>query len=179
MNWTRRKFLNSSVAGIASPALIPAHNLSPTGAGKSGEPFTSEEQATLKAAIDEIIPAGDGMPSASEAGGFVYLEALARAEPDIGRQIRQCLESLNSQGAFDRLTPEARVRVLKAHEESAPQTFALFRDWVYESYYTQPTVWRLIGYELYPTDHAGPHMKPFDENVLTEMRKRPKFYREV
>ncbi|MGA8597283.1 MAG: hypothetical protein WB676_21425, partial [Bryobacteraceae bacterium] len=97
----------------------------------------------------------------------------------IGKEIRKCLSSLNGKDPFDRLSPEARVSVLKAYEESAPQNFALFRDCVYESYYTQPSVWRLIGYELYPTDHPGPHMKPFDENVLTEMRKRPKFYREV
>ncbi|MFZ0590501.1 MAG: gluconate 2-dehydrogenase subunit 3 family protein [Bryobacteraceae bacterium] len=177
MNWTRRKFLNSS---LAAPALISVSDLSRANPASAGEALTSEEQATLKAAIDEIIPAGDGMPSASEAGGVAYLVALARTESGgIGKEIRKCLSSLNGKDPFDRLSPEARVSVLKAYEESAPQNFALFRDCVYESYYTQPSVWRLIGYELYPTDHPGPHMKPFDENVLTEMRKRPKFYREV
>ncbi|MGA8596248.1 MAG: hypothetical protein WB676_16155, partial [Bryobacteraceae bacterium] len=75
MNWTRRKFLNSS---LAAPALISVSDLSRANPASAGEALTSEEQATLKAAIDEIIPAGDGMPSASEAGGVAYLVALAR-----------------------------------------------------------------------------------------------------
>jgi Gluconate 2-dehydrogenase subunit 3 len=176
MKWTRRKFLNSS---LAAPALVSVADLARTNPATAGGPLTPEEQATLKAAIDEIIPAGDGMPSASEAGGVAYLVALVKNESGIGGEVRKCLASLNSKGPFDRLSPEARISILKAHEESAPQNFALFRDCVYESYYTQPGVWRLIGYQLYPTDHTGPHMKPFDEGVLTEMRKRPKYYREV
>ena len=43
----------------------------------------------------------------------------------------------------------------------------------------QPQIWKLIGYEFYPTDHQGPHMKPFDESVLAEVMKKPKFYREA
>ena len=80
---------------------------------------------------------------------------------------------------FDQIDRESRIELLAALEKNSPRIFAMLRDSTYESYYTQPRIWKLIGYEFYPTDHAGPHMKPFDEAVLTEMRKRPKFYREA
>ena len=53
------------------------------------------------------------------------------------------------------------------------------RDLVYEAYYTQPRVWKLIGYEFNPTNEAGPHLKPFDESVLAQVKKMPRRYREV
>jgi hypothetical protein len=57
--------------------------------------------------------------------------------------------------------------------------FKVLRDFTYEAYYLQPKVWKLIGYEFHPTNERGPSMKPFDESALGEVRKRPRYYREV
>jgi hypothetical protein len=64
-------------------------------------------------------------------------------------------------------------------KRTAPKCFSTLRDSVYEAYYIQPQVWKLIDYEFYPTDQPGPRMKPFDEAVLAQVRKLPKLYREV
>jgi hypothetical protein len=143
--------------------------------------FDEHERAMLLAAMDEIIPAGDGMPAASEAGGIAYLERIASQDAAVAVEIRNSVEALltSSEQPFHRLPHEARVTALQTLESHKPNEFAHLRDYVYESYYTQPRVWKLIGYEFYPTDRPGPHMEPFDETILDDVRKRPKLYREA
>jgi hypothetical protein len=140
----------------------------------------------LRVAMDTIIPATDGMPSANAAGGVRYLERLAQSEPVIKRKLEGSLNALNQvslkffNSEFSALPPEKRVESLKQLEsQAAPELFADLRDSVYESYYTQPLVWKLIGYEFYPTNHHGPHMNPFDETVLSQVKKMGQLYREV
>ena len=85
----------------------------------------------------------------------------------------------NHRKQFASLASEQRVEILRAYERQSPEEFAALRDLVYEAYYTQPRVWRLIGYELHPTNESGPHVKPFDEAVLAQVKKMPRRYREV
>jgi hypothetical protein len=184
MKWTRRKFINSSVGGMATAStLISAGEIART----AREPkLSATHEAVLKTAVDEIIPARDGMPSASEVGGVDYLATLMHKEPDgIGKEIREALAALNELSkqhggsSFDQLEADHRVSVLKNLESSSAHRFTMLRDSVYEAYYTNPKVWRLIGYELFPTDHAGPQMKPFDAQILSTVRNKPKYYREA
>jgi hypothetical protein len=171
-DWTRRHFLNASVA--AAPLLITSIEAAP---------HTETKHASLQAVIDEIIPSGNGMPSASEVGGVAYIEKLMIDEPAMGRVIEECLTILNgnasSPDAFSKLPQPDRVATLKELERSSAARFALLRDSVYEAYYTRPQVWKLIGYELFPTDHSGPHMKPFDRSAIDIVSKKPRYYREA
>jgi hypothetical protein len=184
MRWTRRRFIDSSVEATAAiSALVSVKAIA------RAVPVTelsSGDEAVLKAAMDEIIPAGDGMPSASEVGGVKYLTMLIHEEPDgIGKEIRVALAALNEfskqhgGSSFERLEADDRISVLKNLESSSSHSFTMLRDSVYEAYYTNPKVWRLIGYELFPTDHAGPQMKPFDEKILSTVRNKPTYYREA
>jgi hypothetical protein len=185
MKWTRRNFLATGLASTASPSLVFEIEAAPAKRGPSVGTLTENETRTLKAAIDEIIPTSDRMPSASDAGGVAYISKLVEHEPTVSSDLRRSLVALDNSASekfkkpFDQIDRESRIELLAALEKNSPRIFAMLRDSTYESYYTQPRIWKLIGYEFYPTDHAGPHMKPFDEAVLTEMRKRPKFYREA
>ena len=185
MNWTRRDFLATGLASTASPSLVLEIEAAPAKRDPSVGTLTESETRTLKAAIDEIIPASDGMPSASEAGGVDYIRKLVEQEPTMSGDLRRSLAALDKSASekfkkpFDQIDRESRIELLASLEKSSPHVFAMLRDSTYESYYTQPRIWKLIGYEFYPTDHSGPHMKPFDEAVLAEMHKRPKFYREA
>jgi len=174
---TRREFLATSAGTVAVVASIqPARALV----------FTEDERATLSAAMDEIIPAAEAMPSATEAGGLDYLERTIPSLPRLLDQFRQGLAALDARSRessgqpFTKLPQAGRVQVLNALErDNSSGFFALLRDFTYEAYYTRPEVWRRLGYEPHLTDHPGPHMKPFDESVLSEVRKRGKLYREV
>ncbi len=125
------------------------------------------------------------MPSAVEAGGLAYVAELMQHEPDMAKQFSHALESLEAfsmrrfERPFTQLGEEERVAALEHLEQDAPPQFAVLRDTVYESYYTQPAIWKLIGYVPYPADHQGPHLKPFDEALLADVRKRAKLYRDA
>ena|ERR1700685_3037730 len=172
MHWSRRRFLATTAAVPLIAIETRAH---------VSNAFNERERAVLLAAMDEIIPASNGMPAASEAGGVAYLERIASEDAVVAEEIRNALAALrnSSEQPFDRLDHDARVAALKTLESRDPIQFAHLRDYTYESYYTQPKVWKLIGYEFYPTDHPGPHMEPFDESILADVRKKPKLYREA
>ena len=170
MNLSRRGFLSASAAA-------PLINI-------TAQQTVSEEPA-LRLVMEAIIPAGDGMPSAIEAGGLAYVAQLMQHEPDMAKQLRHALGSLEAFGmrrfdrSFTQLGEQDRISALEDLERDALPQFTLLRDTVYESYYTQPAIWKLIGYVPYPADHSGPHLKPFDESLLADVRKRAKLYRDA
>ena len=163
MNWTRRKFMASS----AGATLVT--QIRPVAAAPAALDATIQDR--LRAIMDEIIPRQGNMPSASEAGGVAYFSALKQAEPAVAAGILAALDKI------DHSSPP--IEALKQLEKQDPAQFAVLRDFVYEAYYTQPQVWKLIGYQFYATDHKGPHMQPFDEAVIARVRTKPKLYREA
>lgn len=190
--WTRRKFLKASLQGsiavgsgsIAGLTAAPVRDELP-----KRKPFSAglspKQLGVLRAAMDEIIPASDEMPAASQIGGVEYLDQLCRRSIGIRKDLDDSLAALDSlsQKKLDKHFPSLshleRVEALQELEKAAPESFSSLRDAVYEAYYLQPRVWKLIDYEFYPTNQAGPHMKPFDEAALSKVRKLPKSYREV
>ncbi len=190
--WTRRKFLETGLKGsVVVGSGVAAGTLRATRAAatpKTSAPvsgFGQAQRELLHAVLDQIIPAGDGMPAASEVGGVEYLDRLASQTPEIKRDLEKSLTALQELASrqsgkdFTALSPADRVETLKKLEKQQPEAFGSLRDYVYESYYTQPKIWKLIGYEFYPTNAAGPKMNPFDESVLAKVKMIPKLYREV
>jgi len=183
--FTRRRFLETA---LAAPAVIGV--AAEVKEGQTVEPPVSaalgaRHRASLRAAMDEIIPAGDGMPAASAVGGLEYLERVSLKELPIRADLQQALDALarwsemKFHADFPSLSPAQRFETLTELEAGMPEVFAKLRDLVYESYYTQPAIWKLIGYEFHPTNEPGPHLKLFGESVLAKVRKLPKLYREV
>jgi len=185
---SRRSFLRVGLAGslaIRSGAMVGSSVVAIEPETTSSDRADSDKHDFLRAVIDEIIPAGNGMPAASEAGVLAYLDHLADQNPDFGKTLDQSLGSLEelSQSQLHKkflwLATAQRVQILQRMERLHPETFSLLRDYTYEGYYTQPKIWSLMGYEFKPTNGAAPHMKPFDDSVLDQVRKKPKYYREV
>lgn len=172
---TRRVFLRASAA---APVLIGA--IQP-----AAHALAQSVPGTLKNVMDLMIPASDGMPSASEAGGLSYLRSLMDHDKDVAADIGKCLAVVDafSERSFTRpftqLEKYDQIAVLKDVENSASGVFDALRAYIYESYYTQPAIWKLIGYDLYPTDRLGPHLKPFDDSLLETVRNMPKLYRDA
>lgn len=183
--WTRRTFLETSLAGTLVWRGASAVKLAASPAARAEGPLTPAERKALRAVMDEIIPAADGMPAASEVGGEEYLSRLAGRNAGVREDLKQSLDRLNrmSKTGFGeglaRISRLQRVAVLQDFEHQDANLFAALRDHVYEAYYTQPRVWKLIGYEFYPTNASGPQMKPFDDSALAAVRKKPRHYREV
>ena len=190
---SRRFFLKASLESslalgtLSMAALVAAAPITiVTPQGLPSSSIDPRLKDLLRAAMDTIIPAAEGMPSASAVGGVGYLEQLAQSDPLIRSKLEQSLKALDEvslkflKSGFSSLPQSRRIEALKRLESQSPlELLADLRDYVYESYYTQPQVWKLIGYEFYPTNHQGPHMKPFDATALTQVKKMGKLYREV
>ena len=125
------------------------------------------------------------MPSASTVGVVEYITALTTQNPSIRKTLflnlnqLQILSQTKFKASFPRLTPKQRVSVLQLMEQQQLASFSSLRDYTYEGYYTQPKVWKLMGYDFKPTNGGAPRMKPFDEAALAQVRKKPKYYREA
>ncbi len=188
--WTRREFLGATLVTTASIGVVGVDSLivdGSIGVKKRIFPtFDSNVRQLLRAAMDEIIPSNDGMPAASQVGGMEYLERIAAQDLQLRHEFDEGLATLDRvsrtqfKEGFMRLSPDQRVRALSELETTAaPGFFRVLRDYVYEAYYLQPEVQKLIGYEFYPFQKPVPLIKPFDETVLAKVRKMPKLYREV
>ncbi len=181
-SWSRRKFVG---AGLVAPLVFGKARALGQTASRGPRPLSPAMLDDLRAAVDEIIPAVDGMPAASEVGSIEYLTSVASRDSAFRAALEDSLEGLRRAARerfgrpFARLAPADRVEALRIFERDHSSSFANFRDDIYESYYTNQRVWKEIGYQFYPTNQAGPHMKPFDESVLANVGKKPRYYREV
>jgi hypothetical protein len=132
--YSRRQFL--ICAGVAllpicfqGPAKFNVHPAANTPMG-----FQAVELDTLAAIMDEMIPAGDGMPAASLAGGPQYLQYLgwqySVIQQEIGNFLRKVTQTSSDmfRQDFRKLSPRQRVQILASIEKSeSPLTSACRR----------------------------------------------------
>lgn len=199
--FSRRRFLQQSAKSSVLALSVGSiwAEVQKAGSAKPRSIFPAAYRENLRAAADEIIPAADGMPAASQVGAVNYIEIVLAKVPKLKKQVQAALTQLDTHAqslfkqSFAKVSSAEKVELLRAFQAqserpksggtlyaSAPTNlFATLRDLVYEAYYTSPKVWPLLGYKFHPTNDAGPDMKPFDDTILAEIRKRPKNYREV
>ena len=184
--WTRRKFIQTSILSqiaISSGLLSQLYSCAPD--DKLEKVLSASLQKILKAAMDVIIPAGEGMPSVSEAGGHNYLLNLLVQLPDQAKQLSFDLTGFNNlcndkfNKDFTEITPDERTSLLKQQEKDNATFFNQLLNFTYESYYLSPQVWKLIGYEPHPTMSSGPLMEAFDERLLERVRMLPSIFKDI
>src|ERR1700736_5714584 len=121
MKWTRRKFLRASTAApIVAPAALDLVTRIESAPGNTSwsRALSEQERNVLHAAMDEIIPASDARPAASDAGGLPYLDRIAAEDADVAGEMRGCLAALDKcsqqmfEKAFDQLDRQARISAL-------------------------------------------------------------------
>ncbi len=179
--WTRRKF---SKAALSAQALLSMGLLNFTACTPGNDrelPQTSLKEILVKA-LDTIIPSTETMPAASELGGVDYIYSVLADYEDLKTPFQQILSDLNAAARklagkeFSKLDTTKCTEIMKAFETAESQSFGVLKNFAYESYYTNPKVWELIGYEPYPTLSAGPKMDPFDPALLRRVQDLPPFY---
>ena len=183
--WSRRKFSKAALSLqvlAGAGALNIATACAPQDDSKDGAVLESSLQKILKMAMDEIIPKSKEMPSASEVGGVEYILGILEENPDLISAFEHVLTSLDIQSNetvndnFVNLDSEKRISVLKDYERNKAELFTVLKEFVYEGFYINEKVWKLIGYEPYPTLTAGPEMEPFDEKLLDRVKQMPPIY---
>jgi Gluconate 2-dehydrogenase subunit 3 len=147
---------------------------------QSAEPsagFGRQELKLVAAAMDEVIPGSDRMPSASAAGGVAYLQLLGWQYDNISKDIGAFLHVLQkaseeeSSIGFADLERQRRVALMKRIEKSDPKLFSSFVTYVYEAYYTRPQVQGLLSCSILPVAADD------DESLLAPVRKLAPLYR--
>ena len=182
---TRRRFVDGTVRLALFTPLIHLEAL--TAAGQTGTPFRAVDRRTLRAAADVIIPARRRMPAASAVGAVRYIERIAAADRAVDDLLRNGLRVIAAHAEatqdirFEQLTIEQQTQVL-AHVETTntPANFVgTLRDLVYEAYYTQPDVQKLIGYSFRSGRRRTAPVTPFDEQLVARVRQQKPIYRQV
>jgi len=91
--WNRREFLTQMSLVVMLPRGLAAQE-SQTATSKVGTDLSPDHLQVLAAAMDEIIPKGDGMRSATDAGGLEYLQYLGWQYQNIEREMAAFLEKI-------------------------------------------------------------------------------------
>ncbi|MFC2148872.1 gluconate 2-dehydrogenase subunit 3 family protein [Bacteroidota bacterium] len=186
--WSRRRFTKAVISAqtlIASGALMLPLACKETEKTEGKSALDSSQQDTLGFAMDEIIPANEKMPSASEIGGVSYVIKILEELPDLSPLFISLIDKIEDQSlqqsnsGFSKLNNVKRITVLTTIEQTEPELFKILKDFTYESYYTNKAVHELISYEPYPTGTSGPEMEPFDEKLLDRVKNSPSMYTKI
>ena len=145
--------------------------------------FTEDQLKLLSAVLNRIIPPGGQLPGAGDLEVGDFIEGTASKENGLRRLFTEGLASLEiiasqeDAGEFQGLTGAAQDAVLQVVEKQHPTFFAELVRQCYNGYYTNPTIFDLIGYSQ--SDPQGYQPLPFDENLLEPQRRREPFWRQV
>jgi hypothetical protein len=118
--------------------------------------LTETQQRTLRAAVDRIVPADDGLPGALDAGAFDYL--LGQFERDLTAVVPLYKEGLDAldiaaQAAhngtpFADLGAAERDALLTVLDDAHSPFFRLLCEHSQESYYISPLAWEVVGWKV-------------------------------
>jgi len=183
-NWSRRRFSKAIISAqllLASGALTLPLACAKTKKSENDSVLDNSQQETLKFAMDEIIPANDKMPSASEVGSVSYALKIVEELPDLIPLFEGLIAQIDelSNHNFTTINKDERITILKTIEGNNPKLFKVLKDFTYESYYTNEKVYELIEYETHPTGTMGPKMEPFDEKLLNRVKNLPSMYTKI
>lgn len=135
----------------------------------NGDAFNRQERELLAALADVLIPAGDEMPSASQAGvADVWLDAVLAARPDLAGGLKSLLAKAHDRNAQD------FVANLQAND---PGAFDLLAQTAAGAYFMNPRVQHSIGYAGQGPRPIDPHRDYQDEGLLEFVIRRGPIYR--
>jgi hypothetical protein len=133
--------------------------------------FDADARGRLAALADALIPAGDGMPSASEAGvAGEWLDAVLAAEPGFGPPLSAVLEQA------DVADPAGELRRI---ESTDPDGWGTLTTVVAGAYFLNPAIAERIGYpgrRAIPVD-ADPDPDWLEDGLLDSVKSRGTIYR--
>lgn len=167
---TRRAFIGTTAAIVVTARILDIE-------AATASVLEQDDRRTLQAAMDRIIPAAGRMPGASAIGGITYVEGIVDRHAGIGTSLGEALRRLGA--GFTDSPAKQQITALKGLERSHPAAFGTLRDLVYEAYYTNPEVWKLLGYRFRTGAKRTSRLEAFDERQLERVRQMPRLYREA
>ena len=131
--------------------------------------FDKEQRAVLAALADVLIPAGEGFPSASQAGvAQEGLDYVLNCRPELLAGLRKLLEA-----ARGRVPAEFMCEL----EKNDPTAFSMLTDLVPGAYFLNPAVREKLGYGGQTAQPINPDPDYLAEGLLQSVIERGPIYR--
>ena len=131
--------------------------------------FDLHERAMLAGLADELIPAGDGFPSASQAGVAASgLDQVLAVRPDLGEGLKRVVSA-----ARDRRPAE----FLDELRRTDPAGFGILSELVPAAYFLDRDVRAKLGYEGQTPKPIDPRPDYLEEGLLQSVLDRGPIYR--
>jgi len=149
--------------------------------GSSHRIFNDAQRELLTAVLNRIISAEDQFPGAGDLGLVEFVENAVERNVRLRRLFLEGLAQIEMTSArregkeFQELSDAEIDETLRQVQVEHPRFFEALLVQTYSGYYTNPKIFRLIGYTL-PQVYES---KPFDESLLEKQRQRAPFWRQV
>ena len=133
--------------------------------------FDDEARSRLALLADQLIPAGDGMPSASEAGvAGEWLDAIVAAEPGFGPALASVLAQADVSDP---------AGALKRIETTDPNGWGTLTTVVAGAYFLNPAIAKKVGYPGRPAIPVDDGSEPdwLQDGLLDSVKSRGPIYR--
>ena len=133
--------------------------------------FDDEARSRLALLADQLIPAGDGMPSASEAGvAGEWLDAIVAAEPGFGPALASVLAEADVSDP---------AGALKRIETTDPNGWGTLTTVVAGAYFLNPAIAEKVGYPGRPAIPVDDGSEPdwLQDGLLVSVKSRGPIYR--
>ena len=131
--------------------------------------FDQDERALFAGLADVLIPASDGMPSASQADvAGPWLDAVLAARPDLANGLRDVLGKARQRSATD---------VVADFRASDPAAFDVLAEIVPNAYFMNPDVRQAIGYAGQGPLTIDPRPDYMENGLLESVIRRGPVYR--
>jgi hypothetical protein len=131
--------------------------------------FDPSQRAVLAGLADVLIPAGDGMPSAS-AGGVAEegLNQVLAAVPGLGAPLADLLA---------RATGREPAEVVAGLARTDPGAYGILTEVVTAAYFMNPDVRKAVGYTGQGPSPLDPRVDYMEDGLLEAVIKRGPIYR--
>jgi len=131
--------------------------------------FGDQDRALLAQLADELIPASENMPSASQAGASgVHLDQVLAARPDLAAGLRDLLDQARGSECAD------FVSRLRQQNSTA---FGVLAEIVPAAYFMNELVRQLIGYAGQTAQPLDERPDYLDDGLLESVIRRGPIYR--
>ena len=131
--------------------------------------FDPSQRAVLAALADVLIPAGDGMPSASAAAVAEQgLNQVLAAVPSLGASLADVLARAKGREA-------AEVVAILARTD--PAAYGILTEVVTAAYFMNPDVCKAVGYTGQGPSPLDPRVDYMEDGLLESVIKRGPIYR--
>ena len=188
---SRREFIQDVVAASAATGVVvgafatdaqaaASRGDVPTGIGAGAATgdmavLTAAQGVALTAALNQLIPAGAGMPAAGDVQVARYIDGVMADAPHLRQPILGLLTQLPDAEQITQLPVAELEARLASLQQAQPEQFAVLLQATYTGYYSHPTVLAKLGWLPPGQDQA----ESFDVRLLDDVIARGPIYRHV